>query len=208
MHAGAAFAAAWDSLPSAPATSRAVDAQCPPWRPVGSGRGAHCAPLCPHLSESPRVEPPLQQPGPAPPCTCASPRDLHHARAAHMVRWGTRSVDRVTSRAVETQCSPWRPVGSGRGAHCSPVYPHSNQMSKPRWHLWQVRGHPPGPRGRIRRSRQRQQVSAPDALRMGMTGFNSPGQLAHSPTHEVEWRGVSSVKQYAVLLDSMKTRES
>ena len=53
-------------------------------------------------------------------------------------------------------------------------------------------GHPLGPKTNVRRSRQRQQVSAPAALRKGMTGFDSLGQLAHSPTHKVEWRVVSS----------------
>ena len=80
-------------------------------------------------------------------------------------------------RAVGTRCTaPDAQLGSGPGrtSGCAARAPcQSFEGIRP---LLAGAGASPGPRGRIRRCRQRQQVSAPAALRMGMTGFNSPGQ--------------------------------
>ena len=64
----------------------------------------------------------------------------------------------------------------GPAALAVALHAHPANRSRASAPFWQVPGPSPGPRGRIRRCRQRQQVSAPAALRMGMTGFNSPGQ--------------------------------
>ena len=95
-------------------------------------------------------------------------------RATHAHAGALRvRLEAVTLRAVDAQCPvpPLTPrVRLRLGAHCG-------RSTRTTTRSRTGTGPSLGPRDRIRRSRQRQQVRAPAALRMGMMGFNSPGQL-------------------------------